>query len=306
MRTSKLAVKLLKSESGIVYYDPIYHGRTLKIIGIDNDPIEVMEYLLRQYKEEKKYSIIVFDTSGEFPTTMFEKVVRIEEGRPAGLDPLKMAKMGIINDPYSAVTIVQTIYELDRALTDKLYADFIAGKVNSIEEALKAKKEYSEVIAESYTDLDGILFSGDPIVIPDTALIDLSGLKSITLTGIAFLVLAVALENRRNIVFGLHDFAVLGFTPAGSAAVPLLTRPARRRVAIVGTKYALDFVLSTPGPTLVLYNDPEVQSMIYESQGVPSGFRSFVYKGEGAYIWRSPETVNVEFGKLLSQGEEGS
>ncbi|MFA4667836.1 hypothetical protein QDY65_04840 [Pyrococcus kukulkanii] len=297
MKVSKLAVKILENES-VVYYDPIYHGRTLKVIGIDDDPVEVMEYLLAQYKE-KGYSIVVFDTSGHFPTGLFESVLRIEEGNPAGLDPLKMARMGIIKDPYSAVTIVQTIYELDSASTDKLYADFVTGKVNSIADAVKAKKNYSEIILESYTDLDEMLFSGDPVRIPESGLIDLSGLNSVTLTGMAFLILAAAMEERRRVVYGLYDIAVLTFTGAGNAGLPLLTRPARRRVAILGTKYPLDQVLSIPGPTLLLYNDPDVQSAIYESQGVPAGLRAFIDKGEGAYIWRSPETINVEFGKVL-------
>ncbi|MFA4663279.1 hypothetical protein [Pyrococcus kukulkanii] len=297
MKVSKLAVKILENES-VVYYDPIYHGRTLKVIGIDDDPVEVMEYLLAQYKE-KGYSIVVFDTSGHFPTGLFESVLRIEEGNPAGLDPLKMARMGIIKDPYSAVTIVQTIYELDSASTDKLYADFVTGKVNSIADAVKAKKNYSEVILEGYTDLDEMLFSGDPVRIPESGLIDLSGLNSVTLTGMAFLILAAAMEERRKVVYGLYDIAVLTFTGAGNAGLPLLTRPARRRVAILGTKYPLDQVLSIPGPTLLLYNDPDVQSAIYESQGVPAGLRAFIDKGEGAYIWRSPETINVEFGKVL-------
>ncbi|MFA4640756.1 hypothetical protein [Pyrococcus kukulkanii] len=297
MKVSKLAVKILENES-VVYYDPIYHGRTLKVIGIDDDPVEVMEYLLAQYKE-KGYSIVVFDTSGHFPTGLFESVLRIEEGNPAGLDPLKMARMGIIKDPYSAVTIVQTIYELDSASTDKLYADFVTGKVNSIADAVKAKKNYSEIILEGYTDLDEMLFSGDPVRIPESGLIDLSGLNSVTLTGIAFLILAAAMEERRRVVYGLYDIAVLTFTGAGNAGLPLLTRPARRRVAILGTKYPLDQVLSIPGPTLLLYNDPDVQSAIYESQGVPAGLRAFIDKGEGAYIWRSPETINVEFGKVL-------
>ncbi|AMM53354.1 hypothetical protein [Pyrococcus kukulkanii] len=297
MKVSKLAVKILENES-VVYYDPIYHGRTLKVIGIDDDPVEVMEYLLAQYKE-KGYSIVVFDTSGHFPTGLFESVLRIEEGNPAGLDPLKMARMGIIKDPYSAVTIVQTIYELDSASTDKLYADFVTGKVNSIADAVKAKKNYSEIILEGYTDLDEMLFSGDPVRIPESGLIDLSGLNSVTLTGMAFLILAAAMEERRRVVYGLYDIAVLTFTGAGNAGLPLLTRPARRRVAILGTKYPLDQVLSIPGPTLLLYNDPDVQSAIYESQGVPAGLRAFIDKGEGAYIWRSPETINVEFGKVL-------
>ncbi|MFA4647592.1 hypothetical protein P8X24_10180 [Pyrococcus kukulkanii] len=297
MKVSKLAVKILENES-VVYYDPIYHGRTLKVIGIDDDPVEVMEYLLAQYKE-KGYSIVVFDTSGHFPTGLFESVLRIEEGNPAGLDPLKMARMGMIKDPYSAVTIVQTIYELDSASTDKLYADFVTGKVSSIADAVKAKKNYSEVILEGYTDLDEMLFSGDPVKIPESGLIDLSGLNSVTLTGMAFLILAAAMEGRRRVVYGLYDVAVLTFTGAGNAGLPLLTRPARRRVAILGTRYPLDQVLSIPGPTLLLYNDPDVQSAIYESQGVPTGLRTFIDKGEGAYIWRSPETINVEFGKVL-------
>ncbi|ASJ17502.1 hypothetical protein A3L04_10705 [Thermococcus chitonophagus] len=297
MKVSKLAVKILENDS-VVYYDPIYHGRTLKVIGIDDDPVEVMEYLLAQYKE-KGYSIVVFDTSGHFPTGLFESVLRIEEGNPAGLDPLKMARMGIIKDPYSAVTIVQTIYELDSASTDKLYADFVTGKVNSIADAVRAKKNYSEVILEGYTDLDEMLFSGDPVRIPESGLIDLSGLNSVTLTGMAFLILAAAMEDKRRVVYGLYDVAVLTFTGAGNAGLPLLTRPARRRVAILGTRYPLDQVLSIPGPTLLLYNDPDVQSAIYESQGVPAGLRAFIDKGEGAYIWRSPETINIEFGKVL-------
>ncbi|AFK22178.1 hypothetical protein Py04_0576 [Pyrococcus sp. ST04] len=262
-----------------------------------------MQILLSQYRE-KGYDIVVFDTSGRFPTGFFESVLRIEEGTPAGLDPLKMARAGIIKDPYSAVTIVQTIYELDSASTDKLYSDFVTGKVGSIQDAIRAKKTYSEIIMESYTELDDMLFSGDPLKVPESGLIDLSGLNSVTLTGIAFLILAAVFEDKRRVVYGLHDVAVLTFTNAGNAALPLLTRPARRRVAILGTRYPLDQVLSIPGPTLMLYNDPDIQSAIYESQGVPAGLRTFIYKGEGAYIWRSPETINIEFGKLPR--EQGS
>ncbi|AEC52075.1 hypothetical protein PNA2_1159 [Pyrococcus sp. NA2] len=303
MRASKLAVKILKKEGEDVYYDPIIHGRTLKIVGIDDDPVEVMNYILTQYKE-KGYTLIAFDTSGRFPTSLFDNVLRIEENTPAGLDPLKMAKVGLIRDPYSAVTIIQTIYELDRASTEKLYADFVRGKVSSMNDVVKSKESYAEVINESYTELDGMLFEGEPTKIPENCLVDLSGLNSITLTGIAFLIISAVLEDRRNVVYGLYDVAVLTFTDAGNAGLPLLTRPARRRVAILGTRYPLDQVLSIPGPLLLLYNDPDVQSAIYESQGVPQGLRRFVNKGEGAYIRRSPETIEVEFGELLR--EQGS
>ncbi|CAB50419.1 hypothetical protein [Pyrococcus abyssi] len=299
MKASKLAVKLLKTENDeIIYYDPIYHGRTLKVIGIDDDPALVMEYLLAQYKE-KGYNVIVFDTSGKFPTSLFDNILRIEENSPAGLDPLKLARVGLIKDPYSAVTIIQTIYELDRASTEKLYADFIKGKVNSMDEVVRSKESYAEVINESYTELDEMLFSGEPMKVPESCLIDLSALNSITLTGNAFLILAAMLEDRRSVAYGLYDVSVLTFTDSGNAGLPLITRAARKRVSIVGTRYALDQILNIPGPTLLLYNDPDVQSAIYESQGVPQGFRRFVEKGEGAYIVRSPETIEVEFGMLL-------
>lgn len=302
VKYSKLAVKLLKAENDeIIYYDPVYHGRTLKVIGIDDDPVDVMEYLLSQYKE-KGYNLIVFDTSGKFPTSLFDNIVRIEENAPAGLDPLRLAKVGLIKDPYSAVTIVQTIYELDKASTEKLYADFIKGKISSVSEAVKVKESYAEVINESYTELDEMLFSGEPMKIPESCLIDMSALNSVTLTGNAFLIMSAMLEDRRSIAYGLYDVAVLTFTDSGNAGLPLITRPARRRVTILGTRYPLDQVLSIPGPTLMLYNDPDVQSAIYESQGVPQGFRRFVEKGEGAYIRRSPETIEVDFGELLGEG----
>ena len=114
-----------------------------------------------------------------------------------------------------------------------------------------------------------------------------------------FLTLAAAFEKRRETVLGLVDGAVLAYTPAGSAALSLLTRPLRTRVTVVASQYATDSLLNVGGPTLLLYHDPDVQFLVYESNGIPMGpVRKYVSKGDGALILVSPESVDVIFGEL--------
>jgi len=299
VKYSKLAVELLKGVEQIIYYDPVYHGRTLKIFGIDNDPTKMIKYLADKYLE-KDYGIVVFDTTGDYPKEGFESIIKIEDGKPTGLDPIKMAKEGIIDDPYTAVTIVQTIYELDRSLTEKLYADVLFGKIESVPQAASAEEKYAEVIKESYTSLDETFFQGSTPNFGNSILVDLSDAHSITIVGMAFLIVAAVVRKRRHIFIGLDDAAVLAYTPAGSAAIPLLTQPMRGRATALATRYAIESILNISGPTLMLYTDPDIQSLIYESNGVPPGaMRKRVLKGKGAFIWRTPETINVEDGDLL-------
>nr|WP_048149840.1 hypothetical protein [Palaeococcus ferrophilus] len=298
MKYSKLVVEILSKESGPVYYDPVYHGRTLKIIGIDDDPTKVMADIVSKYRE-KGYDAIVFDTTGNFPEEGFDNVVKVEDGKEMGLDPIKLALAGIIGDPYSAATIVQTLYSLDRALTDRLYADILAKRVSSVPEAAKKGEKYSEVIMESYTELDERLYSGEAPKLEGSVLVDFGNAHSITVAQAAFLTLAAAFTKRRNVVIGIDDAAVLTYSEAGSAALPLLTRPMRRRATILATRYAMDALLQTAGPTLLLYTDPDTQAVVYEANGVPPGaMRKHVHKGQGAFIYRTPETINVEWGEL--------
>ncbi|MBO8174703.1 MAG: hypothetical protein H0Z18_05550 [Thermococcus sp.] len=298
MKYSKLTVELLKGAEQVIYYDPVYHGRTLKIFGIDNDPTKMVKYLADKYIE-KEYGQIIFDTTGEYPKDGFETIIKINDGKPTGLDPIRMAKEGIISDPYAAVTIVQTIYELDRSLTEKLYADVLSGKIKSVPQAASSKEKYGEVIRESYTALDEVFFQGDIPEFGNSILVDLSDAHSITIVGMAFLIVAAGVRKRRHVFIGLDDAAVLGYTPAGSAAIPLLTQPMRGRVTVLATRYAIESILNISGPTLVMYTDPDIQSLIYESNGVPPGaMRKRVLKGKGAFIWRTPETINVEEGDL--------
>ncbi len=300
MKYSKLAIEILRDEEKSIYYDPIYHGRTLKIFGIDDDPLRVLKYIADGYRK-LGYEVIIFDTHGEFPEDGFDTVLKIEDGKPAGLDPIRMAKKGMI-DLYSAATLLQTVYELDRVLTDRLYVDILRGKISSVPEAAKAGEKYSEVIMESYTALDEAFYGGEPPELGRSILVNLGEAHSVSIVGTAFLVLAAAVEKRRGVMVGVDDAAVLAYTTAGSAAMPLLTRPARKRLTVLGTRYAIDSVLNIAGPTLLLYTDPDIQSVIYESNGVPPGaMRRHVHKGRGALITRTTETVSVEEGELLSQ-----
>ncbi|WP_054839509.1 hypothetical protein [Thermococcus sp. JCM 11816] len=78
--------------------------------------------------------------------------------------------------------------------------------------------EASEVIAESYSAIDQLLYSGDvPPELGKNVLVNLGNAHSITLVGTAFLVLAAALEKRRKTMVGLNDAAVLSYTSAGGA-----------------------------------------------------------------------------------------
>ncbi len=297
MKYSKLAVEILRNEEQSIYYDPVYHGRTLKVFGIDDDPISVLEYMAGKYRE-LGYGIVIFDTHGSFPEEGFDTVVKVEDGKPTGLDPIKMAKKGLM-DIYSAATVVQTVYELDRVLTDRLYADIMLGKISSVPEAAKAGEKYSEVIMEGYTALDEAFYTGEPPELGRSILVNLGDAHSVSVVGTAFLVLAAAVEKRRGVMVGIDDAAVLAYTTAGSAAMPLLTRPVKKRLTVLGTRYAIDSILNIAGPTLLLYTDPDIQSVVYESNGVPPGaMRRHVHKGRGALITRTTETVNVEEGEL--------
>lgn len=296
MKYSRIAVKLFEREGEDVFYDPVYHGRTLKVFGMDEFPDNALGYFVRAYRQ-KGYSTIVFDTKGTFPKEGFDTVLEIEDTKPNGLDPIKFAIEGYF-DPYTASTIVQTVYGLDRTLTERLYSDILSGKISSVPDALKAGEKYSEVIAESYTAIDQLLYSGDVPELGKNILVDFGNSHSITLVGTAFLVLAAAIEKRRNVMIGLNDAAVLSYTSAGGAGLPLLTKPMLRRVTVVASEYALDSLLNLAGPVLLLYHDPDVQGLVYETTGVPPGpMRKHVHKGEGAFIYRTPETINVEWGR---------
>lgn len=68
---------------------------------------------------------------------------------------------------------------------------------------------------------------------------------------------------------------------------------------VVASQYATDSLLNVGGPTLLLYHDPDVQFIVYESNGVPMGpVRRYVGKRDGALILKSPESVDVIFGEL--------
>jgi len=298
MRPSPIAVKVMEHEGGDIFYDPIVHGRTLKVFGMDDYPRRFLGCIASEYADIG-YSRVVFDTTGEFEGD-FETVIEIRDGEGTGIDPIKFALDGLI-DPYSAATIVQTIYGLDRALTDRLYADILFGKVKSVPDAAKAGEKYSEVILEAYTPLDEIFYSGEIPKLEGDILVNLGGTHSITLVGIAFLTLAAAFEKKREVMVGLLDAAVLGYTSAGSAAMSLFTRPLRKRITVVASQYVLDSLLNLPGPTVLLYHDPDLQALVYESNGVPPGpMRKFVHKGSGAFIVRSPETIDVFHGRVFT------
>lgn len=297
VKYSGIAVKLFEREGEEVFYDPAYHGRTLKVFGMDEWPGKALRHLAGKYAE-KDYSRIIFDTKGSFGEEGFDTVLRIQDTKPGGLDPIKLAGEGHF-DFYTAATIVQTIYGLDRTLTEMLYSDILAGKVGSVPKALKAGQKYSEVIAESYTALDQLLYSGEVPELGQSILVNFGDAHSITLVGNAFLILAAAVEKRRKVMIGLNDAAVLTYTSAGSAGLPLLTNPALKRVTVVASEYALDSLLNMAGPVLLLYHDPDVQSLIYEASGVPPGpMRKHVCKGQGAFIYRTPETMEVKWGEI--------
>ncbi len=123
---------------------------------------------------------------------------------------------------------------------------------------------------------------------------------SVTLAGMAFLIVSAVIRHRRKTMVGVNDAAVLAYTTAGGAALPpLITRPIRARVTVLATQYAVDSITNLAGPSLVLYHDPDTQSVIYEANGVPPGppMRKHVHKGEGAFIYRTPETIDVEWGR---------
>jgi len=302
MKYSKLAVKILEYEGKEIYYDPVYHGRTLKVFGIDDDPTRVIDYIGDQFLE-KEYGLIFFDTRGKYPKEKFDTVIEIEDNKPTGLDPIKMVKKGLLKDFYTASTIIQTIYGLDRSLTDKLYADILGGKVKSVADAAKSKEQYGEVIREVYTSLDETFFEGEVSELGKSILVDFGKTYSISTVGMAFLILAAAVKDRRSTLIGIDDAAVLFYTTPGSAAIPLLTQPMRGRITVLGSRYVVENLLNIPGPMLVLYNDPDLQSMIYEANGVPQGdMRKHVLKGEGAFVWRTTQTLEVEFGKLPFEG----
>jgi len=295
MRHSSIAVRVLCGEEP-VFYDPVYHGRTLKVFGMDDYPVRFLSYVIHEYRK-LNYSAVVFDTTGEVEGD-FDEVIEVREGATLGLDPIKLYRAGHF-DPYTAVTIVQTIYGLDRSLTDRLYTDVLLGRVSSVPEAVRRNEKYSEVILEGYTPLDEALYTGEPPKLEGSVLVNFGETHSITLVGIAFLTLAAAFEKRRETVVGLVDGAVLGYTTAGSAAMPLLTKPLKRRVTVVASQYALDSLLNLSGPSLLLYHDPDVQSLVYEASGVPPGpMRKFVGKKAGAFVIRSPETIDVLYGEL--------
>ncbi|NJE75471.1 hypothetical protein [Thermococcus sp. ES12] len=297
MKYSRIAVRLFEREGEDVFYDPVYHGRTLKVFGMDEWPGKALKYFADRYREID-YGVVIFDTEGDFPEEGFDTIIGVKDGQGTGLDPLALASKGVL-DGYTAATIVQTVYGLDRSLTDRLYADFLAGKVKSVPDALKSGGKYAEVIGESYTALDEAFYSGEPPRFGKNILVDLGKTYSITLAGIAFLVVSAVVRHRRNTMIGVNDAAVLAYTTAGSAAIPLITRPMRARVTVLATQYAIDSIMNLAGPSLVLYHDPDTQSVIYETNGVPPGpMRKHVHKGEGAFIYRTPETINVEWGEM--------
>lgn len=106
-------------------------------------------------------------------------------------------------------------------------------------------------------------------------------------------------RHRRNTMVGVNDAAVLAYTTAGGAAIPLITKPLRARVTVLATQYAVESIMNLAGPSLLLYHDPDTQSVIYETNGVPPGpMRKHVHKGQAAFIYRTPETINVEWGEM--------
>lgn len=297
MKYSRIAVRLFEKEGEDVFYDPVYHGRTLKVFGMDKWPGKALKYFADRYREID-YRTVIFDTEGSFSKEGFDTVIEVKDGRGTGLDPLVLARKGLL-DGYSAATIVQTIYGLDRTLTERLYADFLAGKVESVPEAVKSDGKYAGVIAESYTPLDGAFYSGEPPEFGENILVELGETYSVTLAGMAFLIVSAVIRHRRKTMVGVNDAAVLAYTTAGGAALPLITRPIRARVTVLATQYAVDSITNLAGPSLVLYHDPDTQSVIYEANGVPPGpMRKHVHKGEGAFIYRTPETIDVEWGEL--------
>ncbi|ASJ08696.1 hypothetical protein A3L11_05420 [Thermococcus siculi] len=297
MKYSRIAVRLFEREGEDVFYDPVYHGRTLKVFGMDEWPGKILQYFVERYREIG-YGTVVFDTTGTFPEEGFDTVIKVEDGKGTGLDPLVLASEGII-DGYTAATIIQTVYGLDRTLTERLYADFLAGKAGSVPEAAKSENKYAEVILESYTPLDEAFYRGKPPEFGDNILVNLGETYSITLAGMAFLVVSAAIRKRRNVMVGVNDAAVLAYTTAGSAAVPLITRPLRRRVTVLATQYAVESIMNLSGPSLLLYHDPDTQSVVYEANGVPPGpMRKHVHKGQAAFIYRTPETIDVEWGEI--------
>jgi len=293
MKYSRIAVRILKNEEEI-FYDPVYHGRTLKVFGMDEWPVKFMEYIAGKYGEIG-YERVIFDTTGKLKVG---GVITIEDGKEAGLDPIRMALKGYF-DSYTAATAIETIYGLDRFLTEKLYADILKGRVKSVEDALGRKEKYSEVIAETYTGLDEALYSGDPPELGGSFTLNLGKVYSITTASNAFLIVAAAVEKRRETMVGVNDAGVLSYTDTAAAALPLLTKPMMKRVTVLTTQYALDSVMKLGGPSLILYHDPDVQGVIYEANGVPPGpMRKHVHKGEGAFVYRTPETVDVRAGLL--------
>ncbi len=297
MKYSRIAVRLFEREGEDVFYDPVYHGRTLKVFGMDEWPGKALKYFVEKYREIG-YGTVVFDTTGTFPAEGFDTVIKVEDGKGTGLDPIALASAGLL-DGYTAATIVQTVYGLDRTLTERLYADFLAGKVKSVPEAAKLKTKYAEVIAESYTPLDEAFYSGKAPEFGKNVLVNLGETYSITLAGMVFLIVSAVVRKRRNTMIGVNDAAVLAYTTAGGAAVPLITKPLRRRVTVLATQYAVESIMNLAGPTLLLYHDPDTQSVLYETNGVPPGpMRKHVHKGQAAFIYRTPETIDVEWGEM--------
>lgn len=297
MKYSRIAVRLFEREGEDIFYDPVYYGRTLKVFGMDEWPGRALKYFADEYRK-LDYGVVVFDTEGDFPEEGFDTVIRVKDGKKTGLDPLVLASQGLL-DGYTAATIIQTTYGLDRTLTERLYADFLAGKVKSVPEAAGAKAKYSEVIQESYTPLDEAFYSGKPPEFGKNLLVNLGETYSVTVAGMAFLIVSAVVRKRRNTVIGVNDAAVLAYSEIGGAAIPLITRPMRRRVTILATQYAIDSIMNLAGPTLLLYHDPDTQSVLYEANGVPPGpMRKHVHKGQAAFIYRTPETIDVAWGEL--------
>lgn len=48
MRHSKIAFKVLEAGEP-VFYDPVYHGRTLKVFGMDDYPVRFISYAVGEY-----------------------------------------------------------------------------------------------------------------------------------------------------------------------------------------------------------------------------------------------------------------
>jgi hypothetical protein len=296
VKYSKIAVRLFEREGEDIFYDPVYHGRTLKVFGMDELPQNALKYFVDSYRESG-YRSVVFDTEGDFPEEGFDTVIRVEDGKSTGLDPIKMSLKGLM-DGYTASTVVQTLYGLDRTLTERLYADILAGKVKSVKDALGIKAKYSEVIEETYTPLDESFYFGEPPELKGNVLVDLGKTYSITLAGMTFLIIAAAVRKWREVMIGVNDAAVLAYTDGGGAAIPLITRPIKRRVTVLTTQYATDSIMNIGGPSLILYHDPDTQSVIYETNGVPPGpMRHHIHKGQMAFIYRTPETIDVQVGR---------